>query len=62
MKTIEQHLREALTPEQFAKAEKYRAACWKEKVESPRRAMLQAFDWSTTNEPVGYWTDIYHNI
>jgi hypothetical protein len=62
MKTIEQHLREALTPEQFKKAKEYQRIYWEMKCTSPKLALEKAFVWRHTQECFDYWNDIHNNL
>jgi hypothetical protein len=60
--TIENTLRDALTEEQFKKAEKYFQDEKDEIDTCASSALLEAFVWEDTDEGHGYWGDIYEQL
>ena len=59
MKTIHQHLKEAL-PEPYLKlAEKYRRETWDNECPSPSYAVIRGINWYDTDEGKDFWSQVH---
>lgn len=65
MKTIEEHLKEALPEDQYAKAFLYgkmHKQDWEKPASDPADALNKGFIWDITEEGEAYWMSIHKNL